>query len=275
MKKTLLTAVSAFAIMAAVPAVAADNATNHQADTTISDDVSNAWDETKEGVSDAADAVSDAAKDTYKGAKSAINKGADKIAAKLDASGEAQIGGLLGEPVYNSNGDRVAKISDVILDENGNATMVILADGDFTGLGKEIALDYDVITTRNQNGDVVAALNEDMIDNAASFSYDTDAAGDDVRVIPANGYSAVALMDSQLVDPAGESLANVDNIVFRNGKADQIIVSFGKMLGLGGAQAALDYDEADLERQSDNTVDFKLTKNQSDEFKQFKKSALN
>ena len=294
MKKTLLTAVSAIAILGAGPVLAENTKTMkpgseaaaNASTGNFTQDVQNAWANTKDDVSDATDTVSDAAKDTYESVSEAT-KDAYKDVKQVwnDNDDEAQVGdisidprmtagGMLGEPVFNVNGERVAKIRDIILDKNGRATMVVMADGDFTGLGKLVAFDYNVITTRSADGDVIASLDESMIDNAATFSYDRGEYSDSVRVIPSNGFSAAELLDGELVNPQGETLAEVDNIVFRNGQASQVIVGFGGMLGVGGEQAALPFGEADLKRNGDS-IDFKLSANETQDFKAYKETALN
>ncbi len=280
MNKTFLTAVSAIAIMAAGPVFAdttkspepGSKAAAQSSTGDFKQDVKKAWKDIKKDTSEAASNISEATKDAYHNAEQAINDNDDKANfQKVSINPHVTAAGMIGKPVYNTNGNRVAKIHDIILDANGNAKMVILADGDFTGLGKLVAFDYDIITTRSADGDVIASLNEDMIDNAAGFSYDHSKYESNIRVIPNNGYSVSELLNGQLTSPQGEALANVDNIIFRNGRADQVVVSFGQTLGMGGEQAAISYNEADLNRNGQG-VDFKLSANETKQFKAFQKT---
>lgn len=286
MNKTFLTAVSAIAIMASGPAMAegqkdhtsAKQGTEASAEASTGDlgkDVENAWENIKKDTSEAASKVSNAAEDAYNDAKQALNDDnstSDFQTVNVDLRYTAN--GMIGQPVYNPQGERVAKIKDIILNSDGEAMMVIMGDGDFSGLGKTVAFDYDIITKRSEQGDVIAAMDEKMIDTAASFSYDKEATGENVRVIPQNGYSVVELLDGELVNPEGKTLANLDNVVFRNGYAESVVVSFGETLGLGGKQAAIAYGEADLKHNGDS-IDMKLSANESTQFKQFKETALN
>lgn len=288
MKKTLLTAVSALAILGAAPAYAemtanstkdsykpgSEEAASHSTGS-FSKDAKRAWKNTKEDVSNAADKVSNTAKDAYEDLKQSLND--DNSTGEFDTinvDARVTVAGMIGEPVYNTDGERVAKVRDIILDRNGQAMMVILADGDFTGLGKLVAFDYDIITTRSADGDVIASLTEETIDSAVNFSYDRSAYGGDVNVIPSNGYSVSELLDGEVVNPQGETLAEVENVVLRNGAADQVIVSFGQTLGLGGKQAALSYADGDLTRNGDS-IDMRLSVNEATQFEQFRKTALN
>lgn len=284
MTKTLFTAVSAIAILSAGPTLAADDAHNMKpgsqaaADAStgsISKDAKKAWENTKDDVSEAANKIGDAAKETYKDAKQALHDSDDsaKISGiQIDPRRTAD--GMIGEPVYNADGERVAKVHDIILDSNGQATMVVLADGDFTGLGKLVAFDYNILAKRSSDGDMIVPLDEAMIDNAASFSYDRSEYSNKVRVIPSNGYSAAELLDGKLVDPQGEKLAEIDNLVLRNGQASQIIVGYNQMLGMGGKQAALPFQEAELSRHQDS-MNFKLSANETRDFKAYKNTAMN
>ncbi|MBI1301916.1 MAG: hypothetical protein GC137_09710 [Alphaproteobacteria bacterium] len=281
MNKTFLTAVSAIAIMGATPAFADTNSpqtnkTNAEARSesstgSISKDAQKAWENTKKDVSEAAEDVSEAAEDAYNNAKQALNDD-DNTAEfkKISIDSNSMANNIIGQPVYDTQGSRVAKVHDIILDKYGNAEMVILVDGDFTGLGKLVAFQYDVITTRSEDGDIVAALNEKMIDTAASFSYE-DSDSKNVRVMPKNGHSVSELLDGKLVTPEGETLANVENLVFRNGQADMLVVSFDQTLGLGGEKAAISFADTDLDKKGDST-NFKLSVSESSQFKQFKKT---
>ena len=289
MKKTLLTAVSTLAIATALPAFAQNGAssdmqtrmdrTQDQSDinreTITEEDVRESWEDTKDTVSDTADDISDATAETYNDLTDsmAADSGDDvdvDTTATVTVNQRTTADGMIGEPVYNTDGERVAKIHDIIMDDQGEATMVILADGDFTGLGKLVAYEYDMITNRTEKGDIITSLSEDRIDDAASFSYETDASGDNVRVIPDNGYSVAELMDSVIVNTDGDIVADVDNISFRNGTADQIIVGFGDTFGIGGEQAAMAFNQLELQRTAEGGANFRLNAQQSSTFKSYK-----
>ncbi len=278
MNKTFLTAVSALAIMVASPAIAETKTSgpDHTKSTgSFSEDAKKAWDNTKKDVSEAAENISDAVEETYGDVKEAMADNDDQTSVEkivFDPNQTATV--IIGQPVYNVNGDRVAKVRDIILDQNGNAKMVVLGDGDFTGLGKLVAFDYSLITSRSQEGDIITSLTEETIDKAANFSYDPAEAGENVRVIPSNGYSAYEMLKGHVVDPNGKELANVDNFIFHNGEADKIVVSFGTVLGLGGEQAALAFGDTDVMKKG-KSVEFKLSTNEAMQFEQYKKNLQN
>lgn len=293
MTKTLLTAVSALAIIAATPAIADTERTEnqHKIETVTESDIEQGWDNTKNTVSNAAEDISGAAGKAWEDAKDAVTPETTAEMemeietesnfvltkdATININQRATAQGMLGKPVYNANGERVAKVRDIILNGNGNAQIVVLGDGDFTGLGKLAAFDYSLITQKNTDGDIIAALSEDMIDTAAPFSYDATTSTDTrTRIMPSNGYSVTQILDAKLKAKNGDTLAIVDNITFRNGNADRLIVSFGEILGLGGEKAALDFNKVNMNHTPEGDgVDFTLSQSHEAEFKNYKNTAL-
>jgi|TARA_R110000868_G_scaffold130557_2_gene340270 sporulation protein YlmC with PRC-barrel domain len=259
MKKTLLTAVSAIALTVSAPSFAeinADAKANVQVEANTSaaessgsfkKDVKDAWENTKEDVSEAADKVSGAVTDTYEDAKQAFKDDDDTSDINEIVVNERMTAqGIIGQPVYNTNGERIAKVRDIIVNGNGKATMVVLGDGDFTGLGKLAAFDYSVIMNRQTDGDVVVALTEESIDKAARFSYDRLEQSETTRVIPGQSYSVAKILDAVLTSPDGETLAEVDNVLLRDGNADQLIISYDQFMGLGGEKLAIPFHEAEI-----------------------------
>lgn len=271
MKTKTLASISVIALMAAMPAVANEAAVTKK-DTRVerssgdmSEDAKQAWKDIKEDTSEAYEEI----KATLIGEES----GSEQASLVIDSRKTAT--GLIGKPVYNERGESVAKVTDIILDESGKATMVVVADGEFIGMGKKAAFDYGAITRVEVDGDVVMPLTEEMISNAASFSYDAADAGDaNVRVIPANAISVAELLDGQVLNTKNEAVADIDNISLKNGRADKVIVSFDKVLGLGGQRAAMNFSDAKIIRDGDD-LDFQLTANQANQFETYRKTATN
>jgi sporulation protein YlmC with PRC-barrel domain len=300
MKRTLLTAVSALALVAAMPALAAENTakTQAQADmqvnakgnlpTTNEDattgsnhnpdlaevpelkegDIERGLDKAGNAISDAADSVADSFRAAF--IDDEEMQGPEVTYVTINNNNTAK--GMIGKDVRNGTGESVAKVDDIILDANGDAMMVVVANGGFLGLGeKQAAFDYDAITRQNTDGDVIMPLTKAGIDSAAEFSYDRKATGDKVRVIPAGGYSMKELLKAKVIDQNGDSLAAVDNITLNSGGANRVIVAFDQVLGMGGERAALDFDALKL-TQTDSGVQFQLSAAQSANFEKYKKA---
>ena len=290
MKKTILSAASLLAIMATMPAHA-DNMntqadasaevkmerTQQQNDNAVATEgeIKQGWEDTKEGVSNAANDVADATKETYEDIKAAfIDNDESTEVTNVTINTRNTATAMIGATLYNTDGEAIAKVSDIILDADGKATMAVVADGEIFGLGKNAAFDYSVLTNKNEDGDVIAPLSEEMIDQAAEFSYNAEDKNDDVRVVPTNGYSVAELLEGQLVNTQGEAVADIDNISFSGSQAENLILGFNEVLGMGGNKAAMSFSEAKIVR--DDSVmggasyNFQLNASQAAQFESYK-----
>ncbi len=286
MTKTFLTAVSAIAIMAATPAMAemkvkagaeataqpGSTAAAEQSTGNVTDDAKNAWKDIKEDTSNAYEKAKENTSEAYNDIKATVvgeNANEDIV-----ISSNTTATGMIGKPVHNANGESIGKVTDIILDQNGKASMVVVADGEFIGMGKKAAFDYNTIANINADGDVIMPLTEAMIENAAEFSYDAADAGDGVSVMSSNGYSVAKLLDGQVVNQNKNVVGEIDNISFVNGSASQLIVGFDKILGLGGKKASLNFSSATMIKDGDG-YDFQLSAAQSKQFENYKNTATN
>jgi uncharacterized protein YrrD len=287
MTSKLLIAVSALAIMAGTPAFAEatvkTNAemnaeTNGAANPTLKEDAGRAWDKTKEATSKAADKTAKAAEDAYEDIKATFidedKTSSDSVT--INARGTAQ--GMIGQPVLNTSGEKIATVKDIILNKSGKAELVVLADGGFMGIGSKLAaFDYNLVSQRHSDGDVIMPISQETLDKVTPFSYEAKDAEKDAktRVIPADGISVAELLDGQVLDTEKKSVAEIDNISFSNGEASQIIIGFDKTLGLGGEKAAVGFDNVNVVREDEDEIDVQLSAKQAANFESFKKTATN
>lgn len=269
MKPAFLATVAAVALSVTVPAYTA-SAEEPKTTGSVEKDVKRAWKDIKQD-----------SKTVYNNFKATVINETDKTPTfkTVDISSRVTADGIIGKPVYNSKDERIATVKDIIVDKSGKATSVILADGEFPGYdGKLVAFDYGVITKLDKDGDVIVPLTEANMKNAAEFSYVDNAGGENVKALGAN-YSVAKLLDADLVNEAGDDIGDVDDISFRAGKANQLIVSFDKVLGLGGDKAALNYSAATVVHEDndakDDDLDFKMSANQAARFEAYKKSVTN
>ena len=293
MTKTLLTAVSAIALLSAVPAIAAS--TNVETNTSASvetsaeqertanqdeipevtkEDVKEGWNKTKETVSDAADTVAKKTKNAYNSVRDAVTKDSGDFAVnKVSVNTLTTADAIIGEPIYNGD-ERVGTVKDIILNNSGKPTMVVVADGDFFGIGKLAAFDYNSIVNVNNEGKVIMPLTEQAIDQAAEFSYDNSNYNNNVRMIPSNGYSVANLLDGELTSNTGETLAHIDDIQFKADGSTNLIVSYGQILGLGGEKAAMNFNAATIVKDG-NDYNFQLNAQKTAQFENYKETATN
>jgi sporulation protein YlmC with PRC-barrel domain len=178
--------------------------------------------------------------------------------------------GMIKQHIFNMEGKDIGSIHDIIVDDKGQAMLVIIKDSEFFGMGKIAAFDYRVITKYDDLGDMLISLNEDSIKKAKEFSYKRSDESGMVRVIPKNGYSVMQLLAGQLVNQKNKKMAEIDNMIFRNGKIDNLIVSFDTVLSYGGNRAALPFSDVKLIRDG-NGYDFKLSASQAAQFDAYKK----
>lgn len=298
MKKTVLLGVSALALAIAVPASAetvktesgntvkvegpntytkADDA--RAAGKIDSEKVERNLEKAGNSVEKAAENVGDAINEAYRDMRDYFQgeQGPQDIR-NVEIAASQTATGMIGQPVKDVAGKKIGSVHDIIIDRDGAARMVVVSDGGVLGLGDKLAaFDYGVIINRDKNGDVISTLNEDALDKVAEFSYDTSKTGDNVRVMPSGGISVKKILDADLLSPDNKTVATVDNLVFRGGEASMLVVTFNKVLGLGGEKAVMNYDEiALIESGKDKKdVDFRLSAQQAARFENFKDTASN
>jgi sporulation protein YlmC with PRC-barrel domain len=278
MNKLFLTAVSTLAIATAMPALASAETsmnkntragvnmdaeierTHNQQDNAVvtEQELEQTWNNTKENVREGANSLGNAVGNMVDDTTAAVS-GIGSTDAEMNAAinSEMTANNLIGKTVVNSQGDAVASVKDIIIDRNGNATHVILSDGEWMGLGKTAAYDFSILNNMDADGNIVASLTEEQIDRAANFSY-TETNQEDVVVMPASSYSVAQLLDAELMAQDNEALAEVDNVSFTGSKADQIILGYNKLLGMGGEQMALDFKSARLSKSTNSDIDLSL-----------------
>lgn len=255
---------SALALLIATP-VLANDATQYKAEEmpqVTKEDLKQGWEQTKESLSqatkDVTTGVEETAEDMAEGAETALEKTKSTMATAFDTvtiNERNTVAGMLGQPIYDVQGERVAKIHDILLDTSGEAKLIVLKDGDWTGLGKQVAYQYGVLTRTADNGDIITPLSEDMIDDAAAFEYSQTP-----QLI-----SSRQLINSDLLDANGDVVAQIENISLKGGAADQVILTFNEVLGMGGDRAAIAFKDITLKQVEGRTV-FKLSANQTTDF---------
>jgi sporulation protein YlmC with PRC-barrel domain len=259
-----ITLVSALALMIAVPAYAGSMSVQKD-NTSVGEDISR-------GLRATDKALYDASKDIK-----AFFVGNDESAVMSPVMVRSNLTArhLIGKTIVTDSGDKVATIKDIIIGKNGRAALVVVSDDGLLGIGNKLAaFDYNSVVTQRYDGSVGMALSSGMIARAAEFSYDKKDWAN-AKVIPAGSVSTNLLLKSDVLDSKGNKTASVENVYFRNADVTQIIVGFNKTMGMGGNTAALDYDDMRMLRNKDGSLNFKLTANQSAQFKNFKAATAN
>lgn len=276
-----ITLAMAFALpaMATEPqAGTAEEKINNRGPVVTEQDIKQGWEDTKKAVSETAKDVTKAVEEKYDDVKAVIlddDDGKPQTTFKSKSfNGGNSAKTLIGRSVKDAEGKDVAKVHDIIVDHDDNASLIVLSDGGFFGIGGKLAaLEYEKIVTSTDSAEILNTVSKDLVKHVAEFSY-TPAAGK-VRTMPSDGVSLKNALQGSLVDAQQKKLASIENIIIEDGEADKLIVSFDKVLGLGGDYAAFDFDDVKITHGADNTVSFQLSAEQAASFENYKKSVTN
>jgi sporulation protein YlmC with PRC-barrel domain len=194
--------------------------------------------------------------------------------AKVTIDNRTTARGMIGEEVYDQEGNRIATVRDIIVDNEGRARLVVVRDAKWMDFNRRLAaFDYGAIMNITAEGDVAMPITARSFDSLVPFSYDADdAQNGSVNIMPANSYSVQALLDGNLVDPEGKRVADIDNVAFRNGRAALVMAGYNQILNMGGDMAAVELIPQGLTRKA-GSVDVRLTAQQAAEFRNLKKSS--
>lgn len=278
MKMTLIASASVLALAAfGLLAPERANAQQNQAPAVQSESgIARDMDAAEDSISKAVRDVTQAAKDMYEKIEYTFfsdEPDIRNIPMAIDARATAE--GMLGESVVDQTGRRVGTLEDIILDDNGQAILAVVSDAGLINIGaKEAAFDYAMIVRQNADGDIVMPLTDEAIKAARKFSYDTGMAPDEkTRTMPKGGHSVAKILDAEVFDQNQKSVADVDNIIFRNGYADTLIIGFNKIIGMGGSKAAMTFSKVGMVVRENGATDFQLTEKQATRLAAFKHGA--
>lgn len=189
--------------------------------------------EKQELAESASEAVKDIAEETekkYEELKSFVfgdeSENLELTTTSFDADYRAE--NIIGRAVHNLN-ERVGTVHDIILDSDGNAVLAVIADGEIFGLGKLVAINYSDLMDHKFSDAFLMSITEENIDQIAEFTYEKNRESKDIRVIPQNGYSLAKLLDSDLTNKNGQSVAEIDDVYLEDGKASHLIVDFDEV----------------------------------------------
>jgi sporulation protein YlmC with PRC-barrel domain len=86
------------------------------------------------------------------------------------AAGDVRAEKLIGMTVYDTNGDKVGKVKDILFSENGQATGVVLSVGGVLGVGaKEVGLQWSEVDIQPEAEVAKIQYNKDQLEAAPDF----------------------------------------------------------------------------------------------------------
>ena len=103
-------------------------------------------------------------------ADNAIVIGTDSVQIAQAAEGEIDAGKLIGQEVFDANGDKVGEIDSVMVDPNGEVNSVVIDVSGWLESEKLVAVEWSDLKTGEDNK-IVSSLTKDSAEAAAAYEY--------------------------------------------------------------------------------------------------------
>lgn len=251
MTKTLMTAASALVLMTTGPAMADNmNSTNSANQPVTQSDMERNWEQTKDAVSNAAVSAAETAEAAYQEASNWIDTQTD-IDTYMDDPMRMSGVDMMGMPVYNQSDEQIGSVADVVLNQNGDVDQVVIEHGGVMGIGSEqTAVSYNALDMRtgNQSG-LETEMTQDQMASVPAFRESQLTQG---------MYLASNLIDSNVVNEDLQAMASVENIIFEDGEASKLVVSFNDG-SMAPAEWLVDFEDADITMNANNRATFQVS----------------
>jgi sporulation protein YlmC with PRC-barrel domain len=199
---------------------------------------------------------------------------------------------IIGETVYNGTAEdaqNIGKVTDLVLDKDGNVDTAVIGVGGFLGLGaKDVTFDFDKMQWAEKDGDrwLIAAVTKEALEAQPAFdstpykpapaterapgvtTTDTvsEAPAATAPVIaPAEGNLASLIIGESVYNGTGDEAQDIgkvnDVVLSPEGKAQSLVIGVGGFLGMGQKNVAFDFDKATwAERDGDRWLVVEATK---------------
>lgn len=200
------------------------------------------------------------------------------------AAGEVDAGKLIGEDVYDANGDKVGEIDSVMVDPKGKVSSVVIDVSGWLESEKLVAVKWSELKTGDDNK-IVSGITKDSAKAAASYDYrdpalkgqvmtesgdryvvaDADAPADGTAapttadatpadnsaIMNANGsLNASKLIGLDVQSPEDKKVGDIGEVVLdKSGKVEGVVVDVGGFLGIATHPVLLDWKDVTLATQ--------------------------
>lgn len=210
--------------------------------------------------------------------------GATQIA-DTTAAGEVDAGKLIGEEVYDANGDKVGEIDSVMVSSKGKVSSVVIDVSGWLETEKLVAVPWSDLKT-DADGKVVSALTKDSAKAATAYDYKDPALRKQVLTesgeryvvdaAPADGTQPATTADATTADndattaivnadgslnaskliglnvqsPEDKKVGDIGEVVLdKGGKVQGVVVDVGGFLGIATHPVLLDWKDVTLANQ--------------------------
>jgi len=210
-------------------------------------------------------------------ADSAIVTETDSVQIAQAAAGDIDAGKLVGQEVYDANGDKVGEIDSVMVDPKGKVSSVVIDVSGWLESEKLVAVKWSDLKTGEDNK-IVSSLTKDGAKAAAAYNYadpalrgqvltesgeryaateDADApadttadanATDNSAVINADGsLNASKLIGLDVQSPEDKKVGDIGEVVLdKDGQVEGVVVDVGGFLGIATHPVLLDWKDVTL-----------------------------
>ena len=216
-------------------------------------------------------------------AENAISNSVDAVQI---AQGEVDAGKLIGQEVYDANGEKVGEIDSVMVTPKGKVDSVVIDVSGWLESEKLVAVEWSELKTGEDNK-IVSALTKDSAKAAAAYNYkdpalrgqvltesgeryaatdadapaDTTADGtatatadanpDNSAIMNADGsLNASKLIGLDVQSPEDKKVGDIGEVVLdKEGKVEGVVVDVGGFLGIATHPVLLDWKDVTLASQ--------------------------
>jgi len=219
-------------------------------------------------------------------ADNAIVTEIDSVQVAQAAAGDIDAGKLIGQEVYDANGDKVGEIDSVMVDQKGKVSSVVLDVSGWLESEKLVAVKWSDLKT-GEDSKIVSSLTKDSAKAAAAYDYtdpalrgqvltesgeryaatdadapadataDTtatataDATADNSAMMNADGsLNASKLIGLDVQSPEDKKVGDIGEVVLdKEGKVEGVVVDVGGFLGIATHPVLLDWKDVTLASQ--------------------------
>jgi sporulation protein YlmC with PRC-barrel domain len=219
-------------------------------------------------------------------ADNAISTTVDPVQIAQAAAGEVDAGKLIGEEVYDANGDKVGEIDSVMVTPKGKVASVVIDVSGWLESEKLVAVKWSDLKT-GEDGKIVSALTKDSAKADAGYAYkdpalrkqvitesgeryvvadadttaDTtadanatttaDANADNSAMMNADGsLNASKLIGLNVQSPEDKKVGDIGEVVLgKDGNVQGVVVDVGGFLGIATHPVLLDWKDVTLATQ--------------------------
>lgn len=237
MKRKLLMTVSALAIAAPLSAAGAAEDNGNYLILASNTDSS-----LGQAIESAADATAGAAVDSYEAVSSMFESSSATL--RVDnyvlAPNAVTASYVIGADVRNPTNETIASIADIVIEQDGDAELLILSDGGFLGFAdKKVAIPFENANlTFDEDGTriVAVALTQAHLDQAKPFYYEVPEGTmeNGAHLMASDHMSVDAIVGSDVkLSNKDESVAVADVLMDKDGESERAVLEVGGFLGLG------------------------------------------